>query len=648
MASRNLGTVLGHFDQLFGPGTLAGLSERQLLERFITVRDPEAFEAIVRRHGPMVLGVCRRWLADPHDADDAFQATFLILVRKAESLRNRDVLASWLYGIANRVARRARQQAVSRHRREAAAALRHEEVVSSMTPTQFGPELHQEIDRLPGNYRNAIVLCYLEGRTHEEAARELGWPIGTVKGRLARARDLLRQRLLRRGVAAPAALLVAALESDAAVVAPALTADTVRAGLLMATGHAMAAGMVPAVVSELVDEVVNAMTLTKWKTLAIVGSIAACSVVGGAVALGRLQGSGEVRKHTSGGPGGRGPGATQVRTAAQVTNLLQQRLEIAKRLFERTQEGVKSGTQSLASLLEPARLLMEAERDANSDPGARAAAVRAYIERLEQNYEYARNLAETGAAPARAVDEAELALVEAKIALEKEQGPQVGAVGVGPGMMGAGTRGGEGNTSVGGPAMMASSGGGAGMQMMVPGMGSGMGGPMGGGLGGMSGVGGAIGMGGFGGGGADVDNETGNRVRAARPRFFRSVDDNARTQAIVAKLNEIHEFPFENETPLEDVVKYVREATRDGQFPNGIPIYIDPLGMQEAEKTMQSTVKIALEGVPLRTSLRLALKQLDLVYVVKEGLLMISYPSSENFLDEIERDPDGEPTEPTS
>jgi RNA polymerase sigma factor (sigma-70 family) len=176
-----------------------------LLERFAAHGDEAAFEALLQRHGPMVFGLCRRLLADTAEAEDAFQATFLVLVRRARSVRKRESLGSWLFGVASRIARRARAGAARRRRREQAAARTADGAAPPAEPNDLRRVLDEEIDRLPEKYRAPVVLCYFEGRTNEEAARQLRWPTGTVQGRLARARNLLRSRLTRRGVALGAA-----------------------------------------------------------------------------------------------------------------------------------------------------------------------------------------------------------------------------------------------------------------------------------------------------------------------------------------------------------------------------------------------------------------------------------------------------------
>ena len=192
---------IGHIQTLFESGTVAGMSDGLLLERFVARQDGLAFEAILARHGPMVLSVCRRMLPELSDTEDAFQATFLILVRKAGTLRDRQRLGPWLYGVARRVAIRARAQAARRQSRERSGA-----EVAAMRPCEDVERfellavLDDEVSQLPEKYRAAIVLCDLEGLTHDEAARQLDCPPGTVKSRLASARNRLRRRLTRRGL----------------------------------------------------------------------------------------------------------------------------------------------------------------------------------------------------------------------------------------------------------------------------------------------------------------------------------------------------------------------------------------------------------------------------------------------------------------
>jgi RNA polymerase sigma factor (sigma-70 family) len=209
-------------------------TDLQLLRRFVSQRDEGAFAALVERHGPMVLRVCRQLLRQPADAEDAFQAVFLVLVRRAGEIRQAELLGNWLYGVAHRVAARLRAREARRRSREAqGSAMAEAETDSPETEPDLQPLLHQEVDQLPEKYRAPVVLCYLEGKTNEQAAQALHCPLGTVKVRLARARALLRSRLTRRGLALSATLLAAALAQNRAAAAPPprLARTTVREAL---------------------------------------------------------------------------------------------------------------------------------------------------------------------------------------------------------------------------------------------------------------------------------------------------------------------------------------------------------------------------------------------------------------------------------
>jgi RNA polymerase sigma factor (sigma-70 family) len=176
------------------------MAEKQLLERFIHESDQDAFKTLIERHGPMVLGVCRGVLRDSHDVEDAFQTVFLTLAKSASTIKNRDYIGPWLHRVALRVARNVRAKAVARRRREKIGVIFEAEYSSESLNRDLLPLLHEEMGRLPERYRLPLVLCYFEGKTTEEAAVQLRCPVGTVKGRLSRARERLRDRFSRRGL----------------------------------------------------------------------------------------------------------------------------------------------------------------------------------------------------------------------------------------------------------------------------------------------------------------------------------------------------------------------------------------------------------------------------------------------------------------
>jgi RNA polymerase sigma factor (sigma-70 family) len=270
MASGQLGAVVQHIHRFAGTAAPEQLKDGQLLERFLGAGEESAFAALVRRHGPMVLGVCRRVLRDRHAAEDAFQATFLVLLRRARFLDRRGSVAGWLYTVAYHVALRARADTARRHRRErvlpqpSAAA-----DVAAPAWTDLQPILDEELQRLPETYRAAVLLCYLEGKTHAEAAQLLGWPVGTVKGRLSRARDLLRARLSRRGITLAGGLLATALPGAAtAAVSGTLLHVTLRITLPRTAGAAAAGGPSSASAVALAEGALRSMFTTKLNTMA--------------------------------------------------------------------------------------------------------------------------------------------------------------------------------------------------------------------------------------------------------------------------------------------------------------------------------------------------------------------------------------------
>jgi RNA polymerase sigma factor (sigma-70 family) len=266
-------SFLQNIEALFDGGVIGEQTDRQLLQLFAD-RDPMAaelaFTVLVRRHGPMVFRACRAILRDPHAAEDAFQATFLVLARKAGGLWVRGSLGPWLLSVARRVAYCARTDASRQRAHERTAAERAAPATVDPGWDDRDAILHEELVRLPEKYRTAVVLCDLEGLTQEQAARQLGWPDGTVRSRLARGRERLRERLTRRGMAP--AVVLAGQRPLIDLTSVALVQSTVQGALRHVPGQALgsmaAAGVVPAAVATLAEKGMRTMLFARSKTLA--------------------------------------------------------------------------------------------------------------------------------------------------------------------------------------------------------------------------------------------------------------------------------------------------------------------------------------------------------------------------------------------
>ncbi len=299
MPTAQLEALVQHLRTTTAPGPLGALSDGQLLARFAASRDEAAFSVLVQRHGPMVLAVCRRQLRDWHAAQDAFQATFLVLARKAGALAQPELLARWLHGVACRTAARARVDAARRREREGQAQARQiDEPNEDLMWRELRPVLDEEIARLPARQAAAVVLCYLEERTNAEAARRLGCSRGTVATLLARARARLRRRLASRGLSLPAGLL------GAAGVPVALTGSTVKAAAVFAAGEISAAGPLSASAAALAEGVLQTMMVNKLK------------LVAAAVLLLGLVGAGLARFRADAGESPAARGESEARPAA--------------------------------------------------------------------------------------------------------------------------------------------------------------------------------------------------------------------------------------------------------------------------------------------------------------------------------------------
>jgi RNA polymerase sigma factor (sigma-70 family) len=634
MSRGQFSAVVRGFGRLFGGGgTVAGLGEGQLLERFVATRDEAAFEALVARHGPMVVGVCRRLLDDPRDVEDAFQAVFLVLVRRAAAIRDRDRLGPWLYGVALKVAHRARQQAARRRAREKggdAVAAFEPASNGDGPPDDLGLELHEELGRLPAKYRDPIVLCDLEGRTHEEAARLLRWPIGTVKGRLSRARDRLRDRLLRRGLAPSVATIVLALQHDArAAVPPFLLDRTVRAAMGVAAGAGISAlaGSVSAPALGLADGVVSTMILAKLK------SAAAVVLATGAVTMGTVgfafQFGGTGRGGQPDQPQSQPDGAEAVGKSERITITGRavgvevprvDEVEKARRDLERARLGPVRDAYDQAVLtassgggVDQVRAasvaLMQAEMRLEEGQAPPVAAVQGHVERMERLKHRAFDGGIPGGGgfqqspiPPGAMEvleaEARLWLAEAKAGRPLTGLDEAaGAMGTGMGMMGAG------------------------MGMMMSGMAPANPEPAT-----------TPGMEGAAGGGMMSSMAPGGPIASY------SQAEDPQNRAIIAVLEKPLMMAFPDPVPLSDVLKFIREATKGPEFPSGLPIYVDPspgVDGGTSQGALEHQVAMELDGVRLKTTLRLLLKQAGLGYIVKDGVILVGHLDSETFEQEI-------------
>jgi RNA polymerase sigma factor (sigma-70 family) len=268
VASSQLSQVIAHLRNIVLAGGETDLTDGQLLDCFIDGHEEAALAGLARRHGPMVWGVCRRILRSHHDAEDAFQATFLVLVRRAESIVPREMVANWLHGVARQTALKARAMMAKRQARERRLSdVPEPEAVREQDCWAHLPTLDQQLSRLPGKYRAAIIFCNLEGKTRKEAARQPKIPEGTLSSRLTTAKALLAKRLARHGLTLSAGGLAALFSEGAApaCVPSALVSSTIKAVTLVAVGKAASTGVISANVAALTEGVLKAMYLTKLK-----------------------------------------------------------------------------------------------------------------------------------------------------------------------------------------------------------------------------------------------------------------------------------------------------------------------------------------------------------------------------------------------
>jgi RNA polymerase sigma factor (sigma-70 family) len=301
MAQNRLSLLLNQLRDLTGTRADPALSDRDLLAQFATQQDEAAFAVVVRRHGPLVLRVCRRVLGHEQDAEDAFQATFLVMARKARSVSWQPSAANWLHKAAYHVALKAKAAAARRRVHEARPQGRaSDDALDELTGRELLGVLDEELTCLPERYRAPLVLCYLEGSTRDEAARQLGCPVGTLKSRLERGRELLRRRLARRGVSLAAALAAAEMGASAAsaAVPPELLDATLRAALAFVTGTTGASPLAPRVLA-LAQSALPA-TGTSWKiTPALIVMVVGLAAAGTGLLLHRPSNTSPPRQEAS-------------------------------------------------------------------------------------------------------------------------------------------------------------------------------------------------------------------------------------------------------------------------------------------------------------------------------------------------------------
>jgi hypothetical protein len=516
-----------------------------------------------------------------------------------------------------------------------------------------GPWLHEEVRRLPEMFRTLVLLCYFEGLTHEEAARRLGCPIGTVKGRLARARDLLRKRLVRRGVTVSSAALAAHLaRADVgAAVSESLKAATLKAARAVAgTAGAsiVTATSVSLPVAVLSDGVLRAMILTQAKTIAIplliAGIVTTGAVIGSAQQAGttypslaqsptRVQGNEPVKPKASAESvtetvsTATAPGPQEAGT--KVPQLLAEELRADQEMFDYltalNRDVRLDDTQMLIRL---SQRMLAVGLDLNKGHASRLEAYKAHRDRLSKLFQWTQHESGTRVAGAlRGLSDlvsARMKDVDDLIEQEKKNEPAASS-GV------AETTGTLTTTSTSDPnssSAMTKAAGTAGKAQGGGRGGRGSGGFGGGGsmvgMGGMSG--GMGGMGGMGGGMAFLgpDFEFQNRVEIAQLAAALAANGtNTKDQAVLKKLEEPLAISFSRPTPLKELLNQIRSSLAESSGTT-VPIYVDPKGLEQARVTLSTPVTMDLEGIPLKTALRLMLKQLGLAYCVRDGVLIVS------------------------
>jgi RNA polymerase sigma factor (sigma-70 family) len=397
------------------------VSDGALLERFIAARDEAAFELIVRRHGPMVLGVCERVLRHRQDAEDASQATFLVLAHKAASVRPREAVGDWLYGVAYRTALKARTAAALRRRRERLAPVPAAPASADSEPgDDWRPLLDRELQALPDKYRAPVVLCELEGLSRKEVASRLAIPEGTLSSRLATARQLLAKRLARRGLAPMAAAAAALATSTAGASWPtSLLNPTVQAASLIAGGQP-AGRAVSAEVAALTRGVLMNMAIAKVRSAVVLAAVLVAAAGAGWLTYPGF--AVEPATPTAAAP------AAPVKEEARkedpvITELQKKKLQAAEKAYEFKLKLVSGGVDAGGDMYVLSKMLLEAEKEVNNTREGHLKALRAHLDRMKQDEELTRQRVEAGTKNYNPVDlgKAEYYRYEAEIWLRKAE-----------------------------------------------------------------------------------------------------------------------------------------------------------------------------------------------------------------------------------
>jgi len=402
-------------------GEGASFTDGKLLERFVSHRDQAALEVLIRRYGPMVWGVCRRILANHHDAEDAFQATFLVLVRKAGSIKPREMVGNWLYGVARQTALKARATAAKRRAREKQVTDMPDPAVTEQQDLRHDlqPLLDQELSRLPARYRAVIVLCDLGAKTRTEAAQQIGVPEGTVASRLVRARAMLAKRLARHGLPVAGGTLAMVLSQQAAPasVPTSVLSSTIKAASLLAAGNA---AVISDEVAALTEGVLTAMFLNKLKSMMVV-LLLILSGLGSGLLIVAAVAAEQKPQQPAGDAKEKVVLADEGKPNKKIMELMRKRLDAAKTTWNSRADLFVAGKIKVApqELIDASERLTKSQLDMTDIAADQLRILESQFDRMRLVHRRLEQLFEGGDIGKSEVIEAEFALYDAEIALER-------------------------------------------------------------------------------------------------------------------------------------------------------------------------------------------------------------------------------------